>query len=234
VFDRRLECVLWVDARGGVSRLPSRQIGDRGAVTAGPPDPPLDVRVNPRPTFAVARNAQGRAEAWLSTAGAAGETDLHRAVLEPAAALRPGWRWQTYHLGNIGRVTGFGVGIGSRSSANAAGQLIAMATDRLVLSLDRSNPAAGGRMPMTGPEAVGILGSRDVPLVCSAGVVARLQSRVAIDCQGLGWSDESATRDVPVAGLYAVSQGLAMFGRRVYLGHNLGVRCLRIVIREVG
>lgn len=234
VFDRRLECVLWVDSRGTVSMLPSRQLGAGAPAPAQPPDPVLDVGVDLRPTFAVTRNAQGRSEAWLSTVGPAGEVDLHRTLVEPQSVTRSKWRWQTFHLANIGDVTGFAVGIGSGHPANAAGQLIAVATDRQVLSLDRSNPAAGGRMPMTGPEAVGILGSRDVPLVCSAGVVARLQGRVGIDCQGLGWSDESASRDVEIGGLYREAQGMAMFGRRVYIGHAMGVRCLRIVVREVG
>jgi len=236
VFDRRLERVAWVDRQGAVSTLASRQIGEGDLLVAstGLPDPILSVEVNLRPTFAVARNAQGRSEVWLSTTRPGGGVDFHHAVLDESSTRRPAaWKWRTQPLPGIGQVKGFAVGIGSMHRNNAAGQLVAVATDRQVLSLDRSNLAGAGRVPMTGPEAVGMPGSHDVPLVCSGGVVARLQGSICIDFQGLGWSDESFQPKVPIPGLYQMPQGMAMFGRRIYIGHGMGVRSFLVSIEEI-
>jgi hypothetical protein len=236
IFDRRLGQLVWIDRHGALSTLSSRQIGEGKllATTTGLPDPILSVEVNLRPTFAVARNAQGRSEVWLSTTRPGGGADFHHTVLDESPSRRSAaWSWQTQTLHGIGQVTGFAVGIGSSHRNNAASQLVAVATDRQVLSLDRSNLAGAGRVPMTGPEAVGMPGSYDVPLVCSAGVIARLQGSVCIDFQGLGWSDESFQPKVPVPGLYQMAQGMAMFGRRIYMGHGMGVRSYLVSIEEI-
>ena len=87
---------------------------------------------------------------------------------------------------------------------------------------------------MKGPESMGRPGSFDVPVLCSAGVVARLPGSVCLDSQGLGWSDEAYQPRVPLPGLYQRAQGMAMFGRRVYIGHGMGVRSYRIDIEEPG
>ncbi|MDP9119999.1 MAG: hypothetical protein M3O15_01305 [Acidobacteriota bacterium] len=236
IFDRHLDRILWIDCNGGLASLASRQIrpGQTLLAAIDLPDPILEVEVNLRPTFAVAQDAQGRSEVWLSTALPDGGVDFHRTVLGGRPETRStAWRWQTQTLSGIGQVTGFAVGIGSMHRYNAASQLIGVATDRQVLALDRANLTGGGRLPMTGPESVGTAGSFDVPLLCSAGVIARLQSSICIEPQGLGWSDASAQPKAPIPGLYQMTQGMAMFGRRVYIGHGMGVRSYVVEIEEV-
>jgi hypothetical protein len=236
VFDRRSAHILWVDVHGALSMLAVQQIGEGKQLAASTelPDPILSVAVDLRPTFAVTRNPQGRSEAWLSTARPEGGVDFHRTVIDDSPRRRAAsWSWQTQTLYGVGQVTGFAVGTGSIHPNNAASQLVAVATDRQVFSLDRSNLTGVGRVPMAGPEAVGMPGSYDVPLVCSAGVIARLQGSVCIDFQGLGWSDESFQPKAPVPGLYQTGQGMAMFGRRIYIGHGMGVRSFVIDIEEV-
>lgn len=229
VFDRRLERIVWVDGQGRLASLAVGQIAEGKPVptVTDLPDPILAVEVSLRPTFAVARNSQGRSEVWLSTALPQGGVELHRAMLD-----EPFPRWQTQALSGIGEVAGLAIGSGSIHGNNAASQLLAVATDRQVLSLDRANVAGIGRSAMRGPESGGMPGSYDVPVLCSAGVVARLQGSVCIDSQGLGWSDEAFQPRVPVPGLYQRAQGLAMFGRRVYIGQGLGVRSFRIDVEE--
>jgi hypothetical protein len=109
---------------------------------------------------------------------------------------------------------------------------MAVATDRQVLSLDRGNLAGSNRVPMTGLEGVGVLGSHDTPLISSIGVIARLQGSLYIDSQGIGWSDDSFQVKAPVPGLYQQAQGLALFGRRIYMGHGMGVRSYKVQIEE--
>jgi hypothetical protein len=236
VFDRHLGRIIWVDQQGALSTFANREIGRQGALpeTTGFPDPILAVEANLRPTFAVARNAQGRSEVWLSTTRPDGGVDFHRTVLDEAPARRSAvFGWQTQSLPGIGQVMGFAVGIGSSHRNNAAGQLVAVATDRQVLTLDRSNLAGVLRVPMEGPEALGVRGSYDVPIICSAGVIARLQGSVSIDFQGLGWSDETFQPKAAVPGLYQSAQGMAMFGRRIYVGHGLGVRSHLVLVEEI-
>jgi hypothetical protein len=64
-------------------------------------------------------------------------------------------------------------------------------------------------------------------------VIARLQGSICIDFQGLGWSDESFQPKVPIPGLYQMPQGMAMFGRRIYIGHGMGVRSYLVSIEEL-
>lgn len=237
VFDRRGGRVVWVDGLGRLSSLEVGQIREGKLLPAVTdlPDSILRVAVNLRPTFAIARNSLGRSEVWLSTALPQGGVELHRALLDEVLERRSAsWRWQTQTLSGIGEVAGLAVGGGSLHGNNAVSQLLAVATDRQVLSLDRVNLAGSGRPAMKGPESLGRPGSFDVPLLCSAGVVARLQGSVCLDSQGLGWSDEAYQPRVPVPGLYQRAQGMAMFGRRVYIGHGMGVRSYRIDIEEPG
>jgi hypothetical protein len=238
LFDRRLERVVWVDGQGRLSSLAVGQIAAGGKLspaTTDLPDSILQVEVNFRPTFAVARNNQGRSEVWLTTTLPQGGVELHRGLLDDVLRSVPRsapWRWQSQNLSGIGEVTGIAVGSGSVHANNATSQLLAVATDRQVLSLDRANVAGSGRMAMRGPESVGMPGSYDVPVLSSAGVVARLQGSVCLDSQGLGWSDETFQTKVPIPGRYQRAQGLAMFGRRVYAGEAMGVRSYRIDVQE--
>jgi len=236
VFDRRLGCVVWVDGQGRLWSLTVSQISEKKLqpTISDLPDRILKVDVNLRPTFAVAPNSQGRSEVWLSTTLPQGGVELHRTLLDDALRRRvTSWRWQTQTLSGIGEVTGLAVGSGSTHANNATSQLLAVATDRQVLSLNRANVAGSGRAAMRGPESAGMPGSYDVPLLCSAGVVARLRGSIRLDCQGLGWSDESYQPKVPVPGLYQRAQGMAMFGRRVYIGQGMGVRSYRIDVKEL-
>jgi hypothetical protein len=235
IFDRRLGWVIWVDGDGRLSILTATHLGAGvvRATTTSLPDPILSLAVNLRPTFATARNSLGRSELWLSSALPRGGVELHHTLLDEAALARTtAWRWQTHMLEGVGEVHGIAVGGASPYAGNATSQLLAVATDRQVLSLDRSNVAGSGRAAMSGPESMGMTGSLDVPLLCSAGVVARLQSSLCLDSQGLGWSDESFQRKVPIAGLYRQAQGLALFGRRVYAGLGMGVCSYRIDVEE--
>ncbi len=234
--NRRLGRIIWVDEQGALSTFASREIGRQGALPemTGLPDPILAVEANLRPTFAVARNAQGRSEVWLTTTRPDGGVDFQRTMLDEAPARRSAvFGWQTQSLPGIGQVMGFAAGIGSSHRNNAASQLVAVATDRQVLTLDRSNLAGVLRVPMEGPEALGVRGSYDVPIICSAGVIARLQGSVSIDFQGLGWSDETFQPKATVPGLYQRAQGMAMFGRRIYIGHGMGVRSYLVLVEEI-
>jgi hypothetical protein len=235
VFDRRLQLLVWVGRQGALSTLPGGQIGGGAPLVPSTalPDPMLpDFEATLRPSFAVVlAGAQGRSEAWLTTPRQGGGIDVHNAPVEEAQR-RGSWRWQTQSLPGTGLVAGIAVGIGSSHRNNAASQLVAVATDRQVLSLDRANLAGSGRPPMTGLESLGLLGSHDVPLVCSAGVIARLQGSVCIDFQGLGWSDGDFQPKIAVPGHYQTPQGMAMFGRRFYIGHGMGVRTYLIGITE--
>lgn len=236
VFDRRLQRLLWVGRQGALVALPSRQIGGGQPLvpTTDLPDPMLpDLEASLRPTFAVVPTVQGRSEAWLSVPRPGGGANFHSAMVEESPRRgSSALRWQTHGLPGIGQVTGFALGIGSSYRNNAAGQLVAVATERQVLSLDRANLAGSGRPPMTGLDSAGLPGSHDVPLICSAGVIARLQGSLCIDFQGLGWSDSDFQPKVLVPGLYQMAQGMAMFGRRVYIGHGMGVRSYQIGIKE--
>lgn len=235
VFDRHLDRLVWIDSLGRLSTLEGAALheGRIEAADLGLPDPILAVEVHLRPTFAVVRDPQGRSEVWLANPRPEGDVDFHRALLEEIGGPRRTGRWQTQTLSKIGQVTGFSVGLASNHRYLTVSQLLAVATDRQVLVRDRSNLVSVGRSPMTGPESLGRPGSYDVPLLCAGGVISRLQGSVTLDSQGLGWSDEVFRPQAEVPGLYQRSQGMAMFGRRIYIGHGMGVRSFLLEIKEI-
>src|SRR5262249_29844408 len=115
VFARDLELLVWIDRQGTLFSLSSRQLGGERplAPASAIPDATLEVEVNLRPTFAVARTEQGSSEVWLSNASPEGGVDFQRTTLGETRGRQP-WRWRLRALPGIGEVRGFAVGIGSK------------------------------------------------------------------------------------------------------------------------
>lgn len=79
------------------------------------------------------------------------------------------------------------------------------------------------------PSAIGAIGgSHDPPIVTSAGVLSRIQGSLVLDTQGLGWRDD--IHRVPVVGPYPGPQGIAIFGRRVYIGRRLSIDSFSVIV----
>lgn len=237
VFDSFGGQLVWVDRQGAVSVLPVAALAAAPAgttlqATSSLPDPLVVLEPSERPTLITVPDGQERAELWVS-AGQDGRLDLLHTRLEPAVGGEA-WSWDRRSLGsNLGALVGFAVGIGSRHPNNVASQLIAVATDRMVSSFQRLGGAISSNAPLQGPEQ-GLRGSRDIPLLCSAGVVARLQDGLRLDSQGLGWSDAVFQPRCSIEGSYAEPQGMALFGRLVYLGRGLDVVCCQLQVEEEG
>ncbi len=229
IFDRHSGRVVWVDRHGIIHTvLPRFGEGAPETTQHAVPDPLLPLSPSERPTLVAASNGNGQTELWVSTCDDDGAVVLCHALLDEVIAEPSSWSWQRKPLGKLGDVQGFAVGIGSRYPDNAAGQLLAVATDQQVRLI---SPAVMATHPMRGPEGVGgVLGSWDAPVLCSAGAVARLQDYVFLDSQGIGWSSEVFQSKARATGTYERSQGVAIFGRRVFIGHGLGVRSYRLEV----
>ncbi len=234
VFDRRLDVLVWVNRHGGVAMLEAAAIRDaaRLPVAVQLPDPVLHLTLDLGPTLAVVAGGQTRSELWLADRRAGGNADVHQVHFDPLrTAPGRGWSWNSCGLSNVGEVVGLAVGRGPAHRANAAARLAALATDRLVLSLDRANLATAGRAPAMGREG-GVAGSHEAPIITSAGVISRLEGSLCLDSQGIGWNDESFQVKAAVPGLYQGRQGMAVFGRQIFIGYGPGVKSYRIDLAE--
>lgn len=233
-FDDRLERVVWVDAQGGIATLPTAEIRPGATLKAALrwPDPMLHLAVDMRPTFALTTGSAARRELWLASHGPDDSAEMHQVVLdELLAAPTAAWSWMTQRLARVGEPIGMAVGRGPMHRANAAARLVGLATHDRVLSLDRSNLATAGRSPAVGHEGT-VGGSYEAPIVCSAGVVSRLGGSLCVDTQGIGWNDASFQLKVTLPGIYEGRQGMAMFGRRIYIGYGPGVKSYRLAVTE--
>lgn len=206
--------VLWLDESGfitvaGQPTLPTEQV--------------LDLRPSLLPTFCVAPGPDGRPELWLAhVKRGRGELVLSRADLEQALE-RGEVRWRSRNLGNRGEPVGLAVGQGPATPRNASSQLIAVATDTAVLSFPKDLADAVELAAARGHESADRRGSWDSPIVCGAGVLARVPGSVQLLAQGLGWGlRRPEVAPLPVR--YAERQGLALAGRRLVLGVGLGLK----------
>jgi hypothetical protein len=235
VFDRSSGSLVWIDKHGIVSVLAANQLihgeGDKASPTVSLPASLLSLEDDDRPGLIAALDTNRRTELWV-TSEPDGHAVLYKCGLDDLRE-HPGqvWSWDRRDLGKLGPLSGIAVGVGSRYRDNAAGQLLGVATSQQVALFQRfSNINA--TLPMQGLETGGTRGSFDPPLVCSAGVIARLQGMLCLDNQGIGWDDSELHPKVPVPGIYDRTQGIAMFGRQVYIGHGLGVRSYRLHLEK--
>ncbi len=229
VFSRDNGHVVWLDSQGIVSAIPTAELtgGKLGEPVTSLPSALLKLEPSDRPTLMAVRNTEARPgiELWVSSV-AEGKTVLYRCPLDDLLrAPQETWYWEKRPVGKLGSLNGFAVGIGSRYHRwNASGQLLGVASASLAAQLERySTSTATYPMPS---------GSHDPPIVCSAGVIARIQGYMCMSSRRIGWDDRDLHPRAPVPGIYDKPQGIAMFGRRVYIGHGLGVRAYRLVLEN--
>lgn len=241
LFDRRLKRVVWVDCQGLVYSLPAEQLpaalagGEKNlAVASCVPSEMLALAPSTRPLMAVSRDAGGRSELWLLAQDAEGRANFYRTALDPLFADPSAvwaWRVDPPPPGDLGRVQGFAIGASARGEDPTA-QLLALATDRQVLSLQRANPTATSRHPLRASDYLADQGTKEPPLLSPAGIIARLPTGLYLDSQGLDWGGYRSKVAIP--GAYDQPQGLAMFGRRIFAGHRRQVHCFELVPEPAG
>lgn len=236
VLDRTAGRVVWVEDDGTVRVLAYDAIRRGGSLEAATlrPASRIDVERGDRPTFVVAPIGRSP-ELWLASLQEQdeGQTVLFHARLD-AVERKAGWNWKREPIGRIGQVLGMSVGIGPDHRNNVAVQRIAVATSQQVRLLDRMSVRASAILPVEGPDGQGIRGSHEAPVLCSAGALVRLQGSLRLISHPFGWGEDPLRRgeEVRIPGLYDRAQGIALFGRRVYVGHGLGVRSYRITVEE--
>ncbi|MDP2341430.1 MAG: hypothetical protein Q8O67_10750 [Deltaproteobacteria bacterium] len=236
VFDSASGCVVWVSTQGFVTLIKSAAlvrdahtgvhvIGGDDVVTLMS-DEILALRQSARPTFVLARDRRGHSELFVAALGQHDETEIVRASLEPAAIASGEVRWSRRGLGARGELVGLAVGSSSSWAQNAGGQLLAISTDLHVASISKEESSIA-YAPKFGHEGASRRGSFDPPLVTSAGVISRVPGYLHLDTQGLDWSDYSRSQ-IHLEGRYERAGGLALFGRKVFVGVGMGVRCFTI------
>jgi hypothetical protein len=218
VFDGVTGQVLWVDRNGFVSCWRPGQ-----SVRTLLSEDVLELTPSLRSSFCVAPDAEGEPELWVGWVEAErGELVLARTRLR-ASMERDELRWTTRRLGQRGELVGLAVGRGPRRSANAAANLVAVATDQGVFSFPRELADAMEHDSARGHESAERRGSWDAPLLCSAGVLARVPGSLQLLSHGLGWRPRSSSIQ-RLELRYTRPQGLALYGRRVFLGAGMGLR----------
>jgi hypothetical protein len=234
VYDRRSGTVLWLSAEGFVSALPQEQcLRMQGAVaTELFSEDILDLDVSARPTAVLAPDLSGATELWVADVRPeTGELSVFKASVDQALAAGE-LRWTRQRLGKRGDLVSLAVGRGPGHRANAAAQVMAVATDHGVFSFPKSSSDAMEYDAARGHEGADRRGSWDIPIITSAGVIARVPGAMHLLSRGMGWSDRASSRlALPVR--YAGVQGMAIFGRRVFAGVGLGVRCFVLEPQEV-
>ncbi len=233
VYDARTGTIVWVSSEGFVSALPQ----DRCCQPDAEPvalfsEDILELDVSARPTAVLAPDLAGETELWVADVHAdTGELSVYKASLDQALA-RGELRWTRLRLGKRGDLVALAVGRGPGHRANAAAQVMAVATDHGVFSFPKATSDAMALDAARGHEGADRRGSWDLPIVTSAGVVARVPGALHLLSRGMGWSQRAGGRlALPVR--YAGVQGMAIFGRRVFAGVGLGVRCFVMEPEEV-
>ncbi|MED5372434.1 MAG: hypothetical protein VX899_15545 [Myxococcota bacterium] len=225
VFDRRSQQLLWLDAAGFLHRLPADDLSL--PLPALPTDPLLPLSPSLHPTFALAENARGDTELWVGRVDRQGVLELCRCDLQEAES-RGELRWVRRKVGVRGALLALSVGRGPHHRQNLAGQLLAVSTDQGVFSFPKDLIDAMEHGAARGHETADLRGSWDAPVICSAGVLARVQGRVQLLEQGLPWG-RSQRPSVALPVRYPRPQGLALYGRLLIMGVSMGLQALRIV-----
>ena len=226
VYDARSGHLVWVSSEGFACALPSE--GFEQLEGATPRDlfseDILELDVSARPTAVLAPDLAGESELWVADVHPdTGDLSVFKASLDQALAAGE-LRWQRQRLGKRGDLVAVAVGRGPGHRANAAAQVMAVATDHGVFSFPKATSDAMELDAARGHEGADRRGSWDIPIVTSAGVIARVPGAMHLMSRGMGWSERAGARlSLPVR--YAGVQGMAIFGRRVFVGVGLGVRC---------
>jgi hypothetical protein len=221
LFDAGTRTLVWVDGTGGLHtlELTTRDALARASSRLLQPREPLRIKPQQDASFAVGASAAGEAELWLVNEEDARlvlySTGLEGRLRSPKAP----WNWSRRALPAIGSPRGLAVGQGSRYEANVVSQYLAITTHERALLLGRSGAFTDGP-PRQAGEGAFTRGSHDPPLLCAAGMIVRLQGQLLLDNQGFGWAEGERLASAVVPGSYEFSQGLAIFGRRVFLGYR--------------
>ena len=234
VYDARSGMVIWISSEGFVSALHR----DRCRQLAGAEpielfaDDILNLDVSARPTAVLAPNLVGESELWVADVHPdTGELSVFKASLDQALTSEE-LRWTRHRLGKRGDLVALAVGCGPGHRANAAAQVMAVATDHGVFSFPKAASDAMEYDAARGHEGADRRGSWDTPIITSAGVIARVPGAMHLLGRGMGWSERASSRlSLPVR--YAGIQGMAIFGRRVFVGVGLGVRCFVMEPEEI-
>lgn len=170
-----------------------------------------------RPTIAVAPDDHGSLEVWI--AWGQQETSIHVARAALSAVLQPTpFQWSVRPYPVQGVPIGLAVGWGSPGGQNPAGDMLAVTLESATLRLSKSIPESVRREQ--------IAGSFDPPVLCGAGILVRVNGSVRADATGIGWSEASQYTACPVDGLYEKQQGIALYGRSLFVGVGAGVACI--------
>lgn len=242
VYDRLNQVLVWVTETGAMNSVPLAQILRGGGFPiSSEPGGEFSARFDSRSTLLVAPNLKGWAEVWM--ADNHGEEDsfaIWSALLQPRANPQKygsnlAWKWRRRdHDAPSGRINGFAVGQGGGSAADSAADLAAVTSDEGVFGLRKSTKGVLDRDFTDSTSGGSIRGSADPPILCSAGIVARTNLGVYVNSRPVGWSQEAGDRFIPLASTERRRQGLAMLGRRVFVGHGTGVVAIDLEPKECG
>lgn len=240
VYDRLNHVLVWVTNTGTMNSVPLSQFA-RGtaAIVSSHPAEKFSATFDARSTLVVAPNARGWAEVWLAEGSAGGDSfTLRSALLQPRACptLHPShssWKWsqRVYHSPS-GPINGLAIGIGGRTTADGAADLAAVTCDEGVFGLRKSSSGVLERDFTESAPGGSIRGSADPPMLCSAGVIARTNLGVYLHSDGLGWSQAGGRRFVPLPSTERRRQGLAILGRRIFVGLGTGVVAIDLEPKE--
>jgi len=223
IFDRRTGHLAWITREGSVVTLAASDLAD-GKSASRLPAQLLNLGPEDRPLLiaAAAPRTPTRTELWVAHQDG-GTLILYRVVLDDLLEGRDrNWAWSRQkEQEKLGNLVGFAVGIGSsRYAQNAAGQLIGVTTLDQAVLWDRSSTDTD-----THPIPHG---SYDPPILSSAGMIARTKNHLYLDYRGTGWGVGKLHPDVPMSGEYHRAQGLVQYGRRIILGHGLGLQSFHL------
>jgi len=233
-YDARSDNVVWVTSDGFACALPSDQC--KHLEGASPKDlfsdDILDLDVSARPTAVLAPDLAGETELWVADVHVdTGDLSVFKASLDQALAHGE-LRWTRQRLGKRGDLVAMAVGRGPGHRANAAAQVMAVATDHGVFSFPKATSDAMEYDAARGFQGADRRGSWDIPIITSAGVIARVPGAMHLLSRGMGWAEHAGSL-LPLPVRYAGVQGMAIFGRRVFVGVGLGVRCFVMEPEEV-
>lgn len=224
VFDAASGKVVWINTRGDLGTL---SLGSAGVETRSfPVAEKKKLHITDRPTCVLASDRHGRTEVWIADVDDSGALFTLRCPLGQQDSDGQ-WVWKETLYAERGKIHALAVGQGSRSRRNTAGGLVAITTDRWILSI--SKITGEEYAPIDCAVGSGVRGSPDPPLICSAGVIGRTWGALHLASQGTDWNDNNHTQ-VPVHGPYNDAQGIALFGRAVLIGCGTGVKSFYLVV----
>jgi hypothetical protein len=143
------------------------------------------------------------------------------------------WKWDHYPLrGCSGEPNGLAVGRGA-PDLHGAGNLLAFCTDQGAFVFQKSSRDDSPLDAIVGPDGRGTRGSHDPPVLCGAGMLVRMHSRLALGLVGTPWSGTFNTDGrimVQVVGDYRYAQGMVCLGPTVYVGAGLSIQAFDIQV----